>query len=156
MNQEPDRVIRKLLSGDEIPYNLLLLADETIEGIDRYIHESEVYVIENDERVIAGYVLFPVDSSVVEIKNIAVDSDYQGKGIGHRLLSDAIHRAREMGYGEIIIGTGDIATRQISLYESVGFTKYAVQKDYYVQIYPDPIYEQGVQLRDMVMLKIVL
>lgn len=155
MNQEPDRKIRKLLSSDEIPYSLLLLADETVEGINRYIHESDVYVIENEERIIAGYVLQPFDSSVVEIKNIAVDREYQGKGIGHSLLSDAIQRAREMGYGEIIIGTGDIATRQISLYESVGFTRYAVKKDYYVHIYSEPIFEQGVQLRDMVMLKIV-
>jgi ribosomal protein S18 acetylase RimI-like enzyme len=156
MNKEPDRMIRRLLSGEQIPYPLLLLADETTEAIERYIHESDVYVIENEERFIAVYVLQPVDSSVVEIKNIAVDRDYQGMGIGHSLLSDAIRRAKEMGYSEIIIGTGDIAVRQISLYESVGFKKYGIKKDFYVRNYPDPICENGVQLRDMVMLKIVL
>ena len=156
MNLEPDRKIRRLLSSEQIPYNLLLLADETTEAIDGYIHESEVYVIDNEERFIAVCVLQPVDSSVVEIKNIAVDRKYQGKGIGHSLLSDAIRRAREMGYFEIIIGTGDIAIRQISLYESVGFKKYGIKKDFFIEKFPDPIFEDGVQLHDMVMLKIVL
>lgn len=153
MNQEPDRPIRRLLSDEHIPYDLLLLADETTEGIDRYIHQSDVYVIENEERFIAVCVLQPVDSSIIEIKNIAVDRDYQGKGIGHSLLSYAIRRAREMGYSEIIIGTGDIAARQISLYESVGFVQYGIKKDFFLGCYPFPIFENGKQLRDMVMLK---
>lgn len=155
MIREPDGTIRRLLSDEHIPSHLLLLADETIEAIEEYIHESEVYVIENEERIIAVYVLRPVDSSVVEIMNIAVDREYQGKGIGHSLLSDAQRRAREMGYSEIIIGTGDNATRQISLYESVGFKKCGIRKDFFLEKFPDPIYEDGVQLRDMVMLKIV-
>ncbi len=156
MNQAPDRTIRRLLSGEHIPYDLLLLADETIEAIEGYIHESEVYVIENEERFIGVCVLQPVDSSVIEIVNIAVDREYQGKGIGHSLLSDAIRRAKEMGYSELIIGTGDMATRQISLYESVGFKKYGIRKDFFLEKFPDPIFEDGIQLRDMVMLKITL
>lgn len=61
-----------------------------------------------------------------------------------------------MGYSEIIIGTGDIAARQISLYESAGFVHYEIRKDYFLGCYPYPIFEDGVQLRDMVMLKVVL
>jgi aminoglycoside 6'-N-acetyltransferase I len=156
MNLESDGTIRRLLSSEPIPYDLLLLADETIEAIDGYIHESEVYVIEDRGRFIAVCALQPVESSVVEIKNIAVDRAYQGMGIGRGLLSDAIRRARAMGCSEIRIGTGDIATRQISLYESVGFTKYGILKNFFLEKFPHPIFEDGVQLRDMVMLKMVL
>jgi ribosomal protein S18 acetylase RimI-like enzyme len=42
------------------------------------------------------------------------------------------------------------------LYEKAGFKKYAIKKDFYLRLYPDPIIENGVQLRDMVMLKKVL
>lgn len=156
MKKGPDRQIRRLLTGEKIPYYLLLLADETTEGINRYICESDIYIIENEGRFIAVYVLQPVDSSVIEIKNIAVDREYQGQGIGLSLLSDAIRRAGEEGYSEIIIGTADLAARQISLYEKAGFKKYAIKKDFYLRLYPDPIIENGVQLRDMVMLKKVL
>ncbi|HSA38694.1 MAG TPA: GNAT family N-acetyltransferase [Methanoregula sp.] len=156
MDTGPDRRIRRLLDGEKIPYHLLLLADETTEGIDRYIRESDIYIVENKGRFIVVYVLQPVDSSVIEIKNIAVDQEYQGRGIGLSLLSDAIRRAGEEGYSEIIIGTATQAARQISLYEKAGFKKYAIKKDFYLRLYPDPIIENGVQLRDMVMLKKVL
>ncbi len=156
MDTGPDRRIRRLLTGEKIPYHLLLLADETTEGIDRYIRESDIYIVENKGRFIVVYVLQPVDSSVIEIKNIAVDQEYQGRGIGLSLLSDAIRRAGEEGYSEIIIGTATQAARQISLYEKAGFKKYAIKKDFYLRLYPDPIIENGVQLRDMVMLKKVL
>ena len=156
MDTGPDRRIRRLLTGEKIPYHLLLLADETTEGIDRYIRESDIYIIKNEGRFIAVYVLQPVDWSVIEIKNIAVDREYQGQGIGLSMLSDAIRRAGEEGYSEIIIGTATQAARQISLYEKAGFKKYAIKKDFYLRLYPDPIIENGVQLRDMVMLKKVL
>ena len=156
MDTGPDRQIRKLLTGEKIPYHLLLLADETTEGIDRYIHESALYIIENEGRFIAVYALQPVDSLVIEIKNIAVDREYQGRGIGLSMLSDAIRRAGEEGYSEIIIGTAPQAARQISLYEKVGFKKYAIKKDFYLRLYQYPIFENGEQLRDMVMLKKVL
>jgi len=156
MDTGPDRRIRRLLDGEKIPYHLLLLADETTEGIDRYIRESDIYIIKNEGRFIAVYVLQPVDWSVIEIKNIAVDREYQGQGIGLSMLSDAIRRAGEEGYSEIIIGTATQAARQISLYEKAGFKKYAIKKDFYLHLYPYPIIENGVQLRDMVMLKKVL
>jgi aminoglycoside 6'-N-acetyltransferase I len=156
MINDPDRQIRRLTAGEKIPYHLLLLAEETTEAIDRYVHESDIYVIENEGRFIAVYVLLPVDSSVAEIKYIAVDRDFQGRGIGLSLVSDAVRRAKEKGYSEIIIGTGDQAARQISLYEYAGFKKYAIRKDFFLLNYLDPIMEKGVQMRDMVMLKKVL
>ena len=156
MMNDPERRIRRLLAGEKIPYPLLLLAEETTEAIDRYIQGADIYGIENEGRFIAVYVLLPVDSSVAEIKYIAVDTDYQGRGIGLLLLSDAVRRAKEEGYSEIIIGTGDQAARQISLYEHAGFKRYAIRKDFFLLNYPDPIRENGVQMRDMVMLKKVL
>jgi aminoglycoside 6'-N-acetyltransferase I len=156
MDTGPDGQIRRLLTGEKIPYDLLLLADEPTEAIDRYIHESDISVMENEGRFIAVYVLQPVDASVIEIKSIAVDQEYQGRGIGLSLLADAIRRAGAEGYSEIIIGTATTAARQISLYEKAGFKKYAIKKDFYLSHCPYPIMENGIQLRDMVMLKKVL
>jgi len=41
----------------------------------------------------------------------------------------------------------------ILFYLKQGFVKYGVKKDFFVQNYPQPIYDHGIQLRDMVMLK---
>ncbi|NPV51322.1 MAG: GNAT family N-acetyltransferase [Candidatus Methanofastidiosum sp.] len=146
-------MIRQLQKNEEIPYKLLLLADETIEAIDKYINDSEIYIFENDNETIAVYVLQKISDDTIEIKNIAVDTKYQGRGIGTLLLRDASLRAKAKGFKTIIIGTGDIATKQLHLYQKEGFEIFGLKKGFYIDNYPNPIYENGVQLKDMVMLK---
>ena len=146
-------MIRQLKKNEEIPYNLLLLADETIEAINRYINDSEIFIFEKDNETIAIYVLQKISDDTIEIKNIAVDTKHQGRGIGKLLLRDAISRAKAKGFKTIIIGTGDIATKQLHLYQKEGFEIFGLKKGFYTDNYPNPIYENGVQLKDMVMLK---
>ena len=81
------RSTRKLRQEESIPYSLLLLAEETKEAIDKYINDSEIYVLENENDIIAVYVLKPINKNVYEIKYIAVDENFQGKGIGKFLLN---------------------------------------------------------------------
>lgn len=145
--------IRKLGKDERIPYYLLLLADETVEAINRYIFDSEIYVLEQENQIIALYALQVLDKEAVEIKNIAVTKEYQGQGIGKSLLKDATDRAKSRGFKRVIIGTGDILGMPMCFYQKEGFEKYDVKKDFFVRNYPQPIYDHGVQLKDMVMLK---
>jgi ribosomal protein S18 acetylase RimI-like enzyme len=144
----------------DYPYNLLLQADETREGIDAYLFDSEVFVVRvvgHDEPV--GVVcLLPVDAASVELINIAVDEPFRGEGIGSAMIEEAARIATSQGFREIIVGTGteDCAPDQIRFYERVGFRKSGVRKDYFVEKYSEPIYENGVQLRDMQVLKRIL
>jgi len=146
-------MIRQLQKDEEIPYNLLLLADETIEAINRYINNSEIFVFEKDNETIAVYVLQKISNDTIEIKNIAVDTKHQGQGIGTLLLRDAISRAKAKGFKTIVIGTGDVAPKQLHLYQKVGFEIFDTKKRFFLDNYPNPIYENGVQLKDMIMLK---
>jgi hypothetical protein len=41
--------IRQVRLDEKIPYDLLLLADETIEALDRYINDSDMYILEQEE-----------------------------------------------------------------------------------------------------------
>src|SRR5690606_38603185 len=58
---------RWLGQHERIPYDLLLLADETVEAINQYIADSNIYVLESDAKVIAVYVLFTLNDHEVEI-----------------------------------------------------------------------------------------
>jgi len=148
-----DLKIRKVAT--DYPYDLLLLADETIEGINKYLFDSDVYIAElsGKREAIAVFCLYPIDKNRVELKNIAVAESYQGKGFGSVLLDKATGIAKEKGYREIIVGTADCGVKQIWFYERNGFVKYGVKKNFFLEIYDQPIYEDGVQLKDMVMLK---
>jgi len=143
---------RKLDRSEPIPYDLLLLADEEQAAIDRYIHQSDIYVVENNNEVTGVYALFPVDKETAEIKAIAVSESHQNRGIGKFMLRDAELRAGARGYIKLIIGTPSIAQKQLSIYQKAGFTLYETKKDFFIEYYSKPIYEDGVQLRDMSML----
>jgi N-acetylglutamate synthase-like GNAT family acetyltransferase len=138
---------------DQIPYDLLLLADETKEAISKYIFDSEIYVHEEKEKIIGLYVLYKVSAEIIEIKNIAVATSHQGMGIGKQMLKDACVRAKKNGFTEIIIGTGDVLSMQLQLYKSDGFEEYDKKRNFFIENYPEPIFENGQQLRDMVMLR---
>lgn len=139
-----------------LPYDLLLLADETQYAIDKYVFDSDVYTLKEDAKELAVFCLYPVDKETLEIKNIAVSSELQGKGIGSLLIKEIIHLAKKDGYNTLIVGTADCGVDQIRFYERNGFVKYDVKKDFFTVNYKEPIIENGIQLRDMVMLQMKL
>lgn len=145
--------VRRLENSEDIPYQLLLLADETKEAIDRYVFESEIFIVEENGEIIALYALKAINSKQIEIKNIAVQADLQGQGIGSFLLNDAFERAKDLGFQSLLIGTGDASLRQLALYQSKGFEKYEVVKDFFIDNYPEAIHENGIQLKDMIILE---
>jgi ribosomal protein S18 acetylase RimI-like enzyme len=148
-----DQMVRQLGKNERIPYDLLFLADPTEEAINKYIFNSEIYVLEQDDRIIGVYVLQAVGEDEVEIKNIAVAANHQGRGIGRFLLRDAVARAIAGGFKAIIVGTGDASTRQLRLYRGEGFEAFGLRKNYFVDNYPKPIYENRMRLKDMVILR---
>jgi len=142
----------KIASDSDIPYQMLLLADETTEAIDRYIFNSDIYLLHDGKEYIAVMALYKNSETELEIKNIAVVESYRGKGIGSILIDKAKEIARENHYKILTVGTSDTGLQQISFYEKNGFIKKEVRKDFFIENYPYPIYENGLQMRDMVLL----
>ena len=149
-------VTRHLKQTDTIPYSLLLLADEEIQAIERYIFQSDMYVVETDKKVIGVYALYPIDKQTAEIKAIAVGEEHQNRGIGKFMLMDAQDKAREKGFGILLIGTPTIAKKQLAIYSKAGFNLSHVIKNFFIDHYSAPIFEEGIQLTDMAVLKKLL
>ena len=147
--------IERKTSTDSIPFDLLLLADETMEAIDRYVNDSDIYVAKqhNSCNPVAVFVLQLLNPVEIEIKNIAVAENFQGNGVGSWLIKMIRQIAMQYGRAIIWVGTPDCASREISFYEKNGFKKAGMKKNFFIDNYPDPIFDNGVQLTDMVMLK---
>ena len=139
--------------NSEIPYSLLLLADETVESIDKYIHDCGIYLLIYENKEIGVCAVSEMSPGIIEIKNIAVVEEFRGRGFGKLMLNSVIDNAERNGYERVIIGTGDAGIRQINLYKKCGFEIYDRKKNFFIENFPEPIYENGVQLIDMVMLK---
>ncbi|MGE7546448.1 MULTISPECIES: GNAT family N-acetyltransferase [Sporosarcina] len=145
-------VIRKLNEGEKTPMELLLLADPSREIIEEYVTRGECFIGEVEQQTIGAYVLLPTRPETVELVNVAVIESQQGRGIGKRLVLDAIKIAKTKGYKTIEIGTGNSSIGQLALYQKCGFRITGVDMDFFVRHYSEKIFENGIQCRDMVRL----
>lgn len=144
--------IRKLRVDEKPPLNLLLLADPSEKRVSEYIRRGECFVLEIENQIVGVYVLLPTKSATVELVNLAVNQDMQGKGIGKKLISHAVQTARSKGYKTIEVGTGNSSIGQLALYQKCGFRIVGVDVDFFIRHYPEEIYESGIQCRDMIRL----
>lgn len=144
--------IRKLNTGEKFPMDLLLLADPSREIVEEYVNRGECFIAEIEQRIIGVYVLLPTRPETVELVNVAVVEDQHGRGIGKRLVLDAIRVAKTKGYKTIEIGTGNSSIGQLALYQKCGFRINGADMDFFVRHYSEKIFENGIQCRDMVRL----
>jgi aminoglycoside 6'-N-acetyltransferase I len=135
------------------PYELLLLADETIEAVNKYLFDSDVYIAKIEKEVVGVFCLLPHNAETIEIMNIAVSLEMQNNGIGSRLMSEIEKIARKANYKTIIVGTADCGLKQIHFYEKNGYAQYDLKKDFFLEKFGEPIFENGIMLKDMVMLR---
>ena len=87
-----------------------------------------------------------------EIKNIAVRIGYQGMGYGSAMISFIKEYCRNRNGRTLYVGTGENPDT-LRFYESNGFTRSHVIRDFFTDNYPHPIYEKGILLKDMIYLK---
>jgi ribosomal protein S18 acetylase RimI-like enzyme len=145
-------LIRPMRPDETPPYALLLLADPSQQVLETYLHDAELFLCIYNKEVIGVYALLPLDSESLEIKNIAIDEAYQGKGLGQYLLEHAAQKARARGYRKLFIGTANSSTGQLYLYQKVGFELCEVKFNFFTDQYPTPIFENGIQAKHLVML----
>lgn len=142
--------IRKLNLNEEPPMDLLLLADPSKVLVEEYMKRGECLVAEHDAQIIGVYVLLSTRPETVELVNIALIENQQGKGLGKKLVMSAIKVAKSKGYRTIEVGTGNSSIGQIALYQKCGFRIISVDIDFFIRNYSELIYENGIQCRDMI------
>lgn len=133
--------------------DLLLLADEQEDMIDRYLKRGTMYALV-DDGVKAICVVTDEGNATLEIKNIAVRPEYQHKGYGRKLIAFIEQKFKGL-YTILKVGTGD-SPLTIPFYKKCGFQESYRVKDFFIENYDHPIFECGKQLTDMVYLEKVL
>ena len=90
------------------------------------------FVAVQNEEVIGCVVLFPLDNSgqQTQLKQMAVENNYQGKGIGKLLVNELLSFCKMKGIKEVVCHARD---NSVKLYLSLGF-----------EIYGDSFVEVGI------------
>ena len=142
--------IEKITHNKKQYLDLLLLADEQENMIDKYLENGDMFALFDDD-LKTVCVVVAIDSETCELKNIATYPKYQGKGYA-KILIKFISDFYKDKYNAMLVGTGEVPSI-LSFYDSCGFEKSHCIKNFFTDNYDHPMFEEGIQLIDMIYLK---
>ena len=137
------------------PITLLLLADPSEAKIRAYLPQSRCFVAHQGGSLVAACTVQTLADGAHELMSIAVPEDQHRRGYGSALLRWVIDAYRSAGAQQLVVGTGSFGY-QLTFYQRHGFRVSGIARDFFVQHYPEPIVEDGIQLRDMLRLSLLL
>ncbi len=73
-----------------------------------------------DDALVGGLMLAPVDNETIRLMQVAVDTKYQGEGIGRELVKYAEKRAQAAGYHKIVMHA---MLSVVNFYEKMGYVQ---------------------------------
>ena len=82
----------------------------------KYLHIGCVEMLDN--KLVGGLILAPVDDETIRLMQVAIDTVYQGEGVGRELDAYAEKRAKEAGYNKIIMHAMLFV---VGFYEKLGY-----------------------------------
>jgi GNAT superfamily N-acetyltransferase len=142
--------IEKITENKKQFLDLLLLADEQENMIDKYLPDGDLFALFDDD-LKSVCVVLPINNESCELKNIATYERYQGKGYGSALIQYISDFYRK-DYKTMLVGTGETPAI-LSFYARCGFEKSHRIKNFFTENYDHPMFDGDIQLIDMIYLK---
>ena len=97
-------------------------------------HSDAYYLIARDldkDNLIVAYAGCWVLANEGHITNVAVDPDYQGQGLGRRLMNELTSRVKALGVDSMTLEVRPSNTVAINLYTRLGFRSVGQRPKYY-------------------------
>jgi GNAT superfamily N-acetyltransferase len=132
---------------------LLLLADDSDTQVRSYYQQGDLFALRGEQGIALALALaIAAPNGDVELKAVAVAPEWQGRGVGQRLMTLVLGELRAAGVRRVIVGTASCGIGQLAFYQKAGFRLWKVERDFFTpeRGYPPGIEENGIPLRDMV------
>jgi len=146
--------IRKILSRIEQEDYLELLATANPSEllVRQDLSRGDLYVMEDGGQTISAAIVVPLNRTSCELRAIATMEKHKRKGYAKVLLHYLFAVYRD-DYQSMVVGTVDGSQLALGFYESQGFRRINVIENYFLDTYSEPIFDNGMQCIDMVMLE---
>lgn len=142
--------IRSIKTDKKAFLDLLLLADESERQIFRYLERGDLFAL-YDGDLKSVCVVTAEDGDTCELKNLATYEKYHGQGYGSALIRHVAEFYKGI-YKTLLVGTGDVP-KALRFYQRNGFEVSHRLKNFFTENYDHLMFDDGVQLVDMVYLK---
>lgn len=145
-------MIKAIEQVSEEVMDLLLVADPSRGQVEGYLVNSTIFVYEDDQEVVGVIVLKQHDEDYTEIMNVSVRESHRGRGIAKELMQKSVDYSRELEVSHVDIATANSSINQLALYQKSGFRITDINKDHFLNHYETPIWENGIQAKDQLVL----
>jgi N-acetylglutamate synthase-like GNAT family acetyltransferase len=95
---------------------------EFVRSADR---RQRLWIAEQDGRIVGCVAIVAASPRTAQLRWFLVEPATRGRGLGKRLLREAVAFCKECGYADVILWTESVLTTAAHLYQSVGFRKTA-------------------------------
>lgn len=82
---------------------------------------QQAIVVYEGNKAVGGGAIRRYNDEDIELKRVFVHAEYQGQGIGSKLVSLLIEWAEELGYQRMILETGELLAESCAVYKKLGF-----------------------------------
>ena len=130
--------------------DLLLLADEQENMIDKYLDRGTLFAL-YDNDLVSICVITNEGNNTFEIQSLATYPQFQQQGYGKYLVNYVCDYFSGNGIN-MIVGTGD-SHFHLQFYKNCGFVFSHRIANYFLDHYDKPIIEAGIPITDKVYLK---
>jgi N-acetylglutamate synthase-like GNAT family acetyltransferase len=87
-----------------------------------------------------------------ELVYIAIAESQRGQGYGKIIVACLLDEAKQRGVQSVLVGTANAGLDNIAFYQKCGFRMDSVRRDYFAY-FKEPVYENGIRIQDMLMLR---
>ncbi|MCE5286443.1 MAG: ribosomal protein S18-alanine N-acetyltransferase [Pelosinus sp.] len=113
------------------------------EAFEAEIHDNELtyylVVIDTEKKQVIGYAGMWIIVDEAHVTNIAILPDYQGQGLGEKLLKSLMAKAKERGANSMTLEVRRSNSAARGLYAKLGFTQRGVRPGYYTETHEDAL-----------------
>jgi ribosomal protein S18 acetylase RimI-like enzyme len=133
---------------------MLLDADEDVERIRAVLLDSAytAYAVWLEDQLAGATVVRWEEHDLSEILYLEVAAALRGRGYGKQIIQALQDELSRHGGRSLLVGTANSSLENIAFYQKCGFRMYEVRRDHFAYIQP-PVFEHGIQLRDMLVLR---
>ncbi len=137
-------------------WDMLLLTAPDKRTVEQSLETGKLYVAEWDDVVLGTFILIELDAGLWELKHSAVAQEWQRKGVGKALIVKAIETARDLGAKRLETGASNSSFAALAFFQKAGFRIARIAKNYFTLNYDEPMFENGIECRDLVILAMEL
>ncbi|MDR0951357.1 MAG: GNAT family N-acetyltransferase [Oscillospiraceae bacterium] len=142
--------IRQIVENKWQVRDLLFLADEQEDMIEKYLDRGELFVCYEGGDAIAVAVVTDEGNDICELQNLAVAPGSQRRGYGKAMVK-FLFETYKSHFKTMAVGTGD-SPITVPFYEACGFSISHRLENYMLEHYRNPIMENGIQIFDKIVL----